>query len=250
MSKSKCKILVYGATSAIVQATLLEYVKRYSLSAVLIARNEKRLEEIAADLKARGAESVETIYYDLNDTKLHDGGLERAAKILGHFDHVLLGHGFLGDAPKSLVDSEHLESILKTNFVSPAILLNKIANVMERQKSGTIAVIGSVAGDRGRMSNYVYGSAKAGLATFVGGMRHRLSKVGVKVVLIKPGFVSSPMTAHLKQGPLFAKPESIAPRIVCAIEHGCSTVYVPGFWRWIMLIVRNLPEFLMHKTKM
>lgn len=136
------------------------------------------------------------------------------------------------------------------NFVSAASLLSHLANLMEKRRGGTIAVISSVAGDRGRQSNYVYGAAKAGLSAFASGLRNRLQKSGVSVVTIKPGFVDTPMTAHVKKGPLFATPEAVARGIVKAIDRRKDVVYVPGFWRPIMWLIRSIPERIFKRLSL
>jgi short-subunit dehydrogenase len=121
-------------------------------------------------------------------------------------------------------------------------LATVLANRFEAQRSGSIAVISSVAGDRGRQSNYVYGAAKGAVTLLLQGLRNRLSKSGVQVLTIKPGFVDTPMTAEFKKGALWAKPDDIAHGIVSAIDRRRDVVYLPGFWRLIMLIIRHIPE--------
>jgi short-subunit dehydrogenase len=137
-----------------------------------------------------------------------------------------------------------------TNAISYMALMTRLANVFEAQKWGCLAVISSVAGDRGRGSNYVYGAAKGAVSLFAQGLRNRLSKSGVVVVTIKPGFVDTPMTAHLKKNPLFAKPAPVGRRIYTAMLRGESVVYVPWFWWWIMLIIRNIPEAIFKKLSL
>lgn len=140
---------------------------------------------------------------------------------------------------------------ININFLSAASLLTHVANVMEPQRKGSIGVIGSVAGDRGRQSNYVYGSAKAGLAAFTQGLRHRMTRHGVNVTLVKPGFVDTPMTADLaKGGPLWARPEKVAKDIKSAMERGDAVLYTPWFWRWIMLIIRSVPDAIFRRTRL
>lgn len=141
-----------------------------------------------------------------------------------------------------------MEASLHTNFLSYASLLTVLANYFEELNSGTIAVIASVAADRGRKSSYVYGAAKAGVSAFTNGLRGRLASSGVHVVNIQPGMVDTPMTAHLKKGLLFASPSVVAAGIVKAVQKNRSTVYVPGYWRLVMLVIRSIPEFIFRKT--
>ena len=139
--------------------------------------------------------------------------------------------------------------ILAVNFTSPAILLNELAQRFQMQGDGALAAITSVAGDRGRKSNYIYGAAKGGLQRFVEGLRHRLAGHGVAVVDIRPGFVTTKMTAHLPRGgPLWASPERVAADIIRAIGKGRAVCYTPGFWRLIMLVIRYLPRVVFHRT--
>ena len=157
-------------------------------------------------------------------------------------DAILIAHGTLGDQKASQESVEVTLQELKTNFLSPISLATIAANYFETKKRGTIAVIGSVAGDRGRQSNYVYGTAKGGLSVFLQGLRNRMAKVNVAVVTIKPGLIDTPMTAGMKKGPLMGKPQVVGEAIHKAILKGQSVVYTPGFWKYIMLIIRSVPE--------
>jgi short-subunit dehydrogenase len=165
-------------------------------------------------------------------------------------DICLVAHGTLSDQPACQADVALTLQELKTNALSTIALLTLVAQRFERQRHGTIAVISSVAGDRGRQSNYVYGTAKAALDAFLEGLRQRLHKVGVRVVTIKPGFVDTPMTAAFRKGALWARPEQIAPRIHRAILRGTDVVYVPAFWRPIMLVIRLLPRRLFKMVRL
>jgi short-subunit dehydrogenase len=137
------------------------------------------------------------------------------------------------------------------NALSTLALLTALANRMEARRSGTLAVISSVAGDRGRQSNYVYGAAKAAVSTFLGGLRQRLAKSGVTVLTIKPGFVDTPMTASIaNKGALWAQPDRVAAGIVQAIDRRRNIVYLPWFWRWIMLVIRHIPEPIFTRVKL
>ena len=235
------KTLIIGATSAIAEATA-RILAGHGDSLYLVARNQARLASIAADLSVRGSPRVGSEVLDANDVVGHEAMLERAAAFLGGYDTVLIAHGTLSDQKACETSVELTLQEINTNALSVVALLTRVANHLAQQRSGTIAVISSVAGDRGRGSNYVYGSAKALVTAFLSGLRQRLGKVGVGVVTIKPGFVDTPMTAAFPKGPLWARPESVAQGIVKAIDRRSGTVYLPGFWWPIMFVIRAIPE--------
>jgi decaprenylphospho-beta-D-erythro-pentofuranosid-2-ulose 2-reductase len=235
------KTLIIGATSAIAEATARMLAERGD-ALYLVARNEPRLAAIAADLSVRGSPRVGCEVLDANDVAAHESMLARAESFLAGCDSVLIAHGTLSDQKACESSVELTLRELNTNALSVVALLTRIANLMAQRRAGTIAVISSVAGDRGRGSNYVYGSAKALVTAFLSGLRQRLGKCGVNVVTIKPGFVDTPMTAACAKGPLWAHPQRIAAGIVRAIDRNSSTVYLPGFWRPIMWVIRTIPE--------
>lgn len=243
------KIVIFGATSAIAQACARIWAGRKD-ALFLVGRNAERLEAVAADLKVRGASRVEFLAHDLADLEAHERLVARADEALGGVDVALVAHGTLGDQTLLRQDVSMAVEAIGVNFVSAASLLSHLANLMEKRRGGTIAVISSVAGDRGRQSNYVYGAAKAGLSAFASGLRNRLQKSGVSVVTVKPGFVDTPMTAHVKKGPLFATPEAVARGIVKAIDRRKDVVYVPGFWRPIMWLIRSIPERIFKRLSL
>jgi short-subunit dehydrogenase len=170
--------------------------------------------------------------------------LARATQTLAGLDTVLIAYGTLSDQKACEGSAQLTVQELTTNAISIAALLTLVAQQFERRKSGTIAVISSVAGERGRASNYVYGSAKALVTAFTSGMRQRLSKSGVAVITIKPGFVDTPMTAAFPKGPLWAKPQTVAAGIVRAMDRSAAVVYLPFFWRPLMAVIRAIPERL------
>ncbi|EQD69946.1 short-chain dehydrogenase/reductase sdr [mine drainage metagenome] len=187
---------------------------------------------------------------DVRDRAKHLEVLVQAEKALGHIDILLIAHGTLSNQRACEASFEECMKELETNCFSVLSLLTHAANIFEAQRSGTIAVIGSVAGDRGRQSNYVYGTAKAAVATFLQGLRNRLHPVGVQVLTIKPGFVDTPMTAHFKKGLLWASPELISAGIYRSIRKKKDVVYIPWFWRWILFGIKMLPESLFKKMKL
>jgi short-subunit dehydrogenase len=243
------KILIVGATSAIAEATARLFAADGD-ELCLAGRNEARLAASAADLRVRGAAQVETIALDANDLARHDRAVTTAAETMGGLDIVLIAHGKLPDQKACEASVEATSEALMTNATSVIALLTIVANRFEQQRAGTIAVISSVAGDRGRQSNYVYGTAKAAVSIFAQGLRNRLARTGVKVVTIKPGFVDTPMTAELKKGPLWATPEAVGRRIYRAIVKGEDVVYTPWFWRWVMLVIRAMPESIFKRARL
>ena len=243
------KIMIIGATSAIAMETARVFAGE-GASLFLVARNQDRLDVLAQDLLARQAARVETCVADANQLERHEEILQQADKVFGGLDAALIAHGTLSDQ-KACQESVPLTlEEFSTNALSYISWLTHLAGYFEKKRAGCIAAITSVAGDRGRQSNYVYGSAKAAVSTFLAGMRNRLFPAGVKVVTIKPGFVDTPMTRDYKKGPLFAQPATVARGIHRAMQRGRSEVYLPWFWWGIMMIVRNVPEFVFKRMKM
>jgi decaprenylphospho-beta-D-erythro-pentofuranosid-2-ulose 2-reductase len=243
------KILIVGATSAIAEATARIWAQRGD-HLFLVARDKERLKAIADDLRVRGCKKVETYCMDANDFGAHVPMLEAAERVLNGLDTVLIAHGTLGDQTACERDFNTARQELNTNAISVISLLTYVANRFEAQKHGSIAVISSVAGDRGRQSNYVYGTAKGAVSIFLQGLRNRLHKSGVQVLTIKPGFVDTPMTAEFKKGPLWANPEAIARSIHSAIEKRCDVIYTPWFWLGIMTFINLIPERIFKKLKL
>ena len=240
------KVLIIGATSAIAaHCARIWATKGYALH--LVARNEQRLQTIAADLKVRGATKVSTYCTDLNDMENHNELLDKADGSLGSVDIVLVAHGTLSNQKACELSVEETLAEIHTNALSTVSLLTLIANRFETKRKGTICVISSVAGDKGRASNYVYGSAKAMLTSFTSGLRQRLHKSKVNVVTIKPGFVDTPMTAKFKKGVLWAKPNKVAKKIVQAIDKKKSVVYVPLFWWFVLTVINIIPTNLFKR---
>jgi decaprenylphospho-beta-D-erythro-pentofuranosid-2-ulose 2-reductase len=243
------RILALGATSAIAEATLRLLAEQHA-TFFLVGRNAQKLAAVRDDLLTRGATAVTNFVADLDDTAAHPAMLSHAATALGGIDLAFLAHGVLGDQTEAEKNYAVAEAILHTNFLSAVSLVTWLANYFEAEHRGAIAVISSVAGDRGRKSNYVYGASKGGLNIFLDGVRNRIDRAGVNVLTIKPGFVATPMTAHLPRTPLFAEPSRVAKHIVRAIEKRKDVVYVPPFWGLIMLIVRSIPRRIFKKMNM
>ncbi|GAB3348399.1 SDR family oxidoreductase [Lysobacter tyrosinilyticus] len=244
------RILIIGATSAIAEATARLYAARGS-ALFLAARDATRLESIAADLAVRGSSAIGTFTLDVNDLDQHAAMLDAATKAMGgNIDIVLIAHGTLPDQAACEASCELAMREFATNGTSTIALCALVAQRLKAQSSGTLAVISSVAGDRGRASNYVYGSAKAAVSAYLSGLRQSLNASGVNVLTIKPGFVDTPMTRAFKKGALWATPTQIARGIVRAVDGRQSIAYLPWFWFPIMLVIRSIPEFIFRRIRL
>lgn len=243
------KVLVIGATSAIAEHCARLWAARGD-AVFLVGRNEERLQTIASDMKVRGALQAHSYCIDLNSMDGHAALLDAAEAAMGGIDTVLISHGTLSNQKACEQSVEETLEEINTNALSTLSLLTYIANRFEAKQAGTIAVISSVAGDRGRGSNYVYGSAKAMVTTFTSGLRQRMHKFNVAVVTIKPGFVDTPMTASFKKGPLWAKPAAVAVVIIKAIDKRKDEIYVPAFWWAVMAVIKALPNKLFKKMRL
>jgi decaprenylphospho-beta-D-erythro-pentofuranosid-2-ulose 2-reductase len=243
------RILVLGATSGIAEACCRIWAARGD-SLFLVGRNADKVAAVAADMRTRGASYVDSAIVDLDDTAEHPELLAHAINSLAGLDIAFLPLGILGDQAQAERSFKDADEILQTNFVSPVSLLTWLANYCAQRHSGTLAVVSSVAGDRGRKSNYVYGSAKAGLSAFLGGLRNRIDREGVRVMTIKPGPVKTAMTEGMKGSEKFADVEKVAATIVKAIDAGQDVVYVPGVWRVIMAVIRAIPERVFKKLNL
>ena len=238
------RILIIGATSAIAAACARLWAEQGS-EFFLVARNLEKLEQTAADLKGRGAKSVTLHCMDATDFIAHSAMLERCLATLQQIDIALIAHGTLPDQKVCEQDVSVALQEFANNGTSVIALLTLLANQFETQRCGTLAVISSVAGDRGRPSNYLYGTAKAAVSTFCEGLRARLFKVGVHVIDIKPGFVDTPMTQGLNlPAVLIVTPELVAMQVVDGINKKTDILYTPKRWRLIMQIIKSIPVFL------
>ncbi len=242
------KMLIIGATSAIA-----EQVARLMCSRVdqfyLLGRDENKTRAVAEDLTVRGA-NVQYKTADFSPVRDHPQLIEAAVSYLGNIDIVLIAYGTLPNQSQCEQDSNYALNEIHTNFVSVVSLLTSLVTHMEAQGRGKIAVISSVAGDRGRQSNYVYGSAKAGLSVYLQGLRNRLANKNIQVLTIKPGFVDTPMTREFRKGLLWVGPDKVAKDIVRALDKRKDILYTPWYWQWIMVIIKSIPERIFKKMKL
>ncbi|HYU46489.1 MAG TPA: SDR family NAD(P)-dependent oxidoreductase [Terriglobales bacterium] len=241
------RIVILGATSGIA----LEFQRqlaRHGRELLLVARSPQRLAALQSDLLARGAKDVLTVAADLARIQHHAGIFDFVRRSFPKFDTVLLAYGAMENQKDSEASVDVLLDELHVNFVSAAALLTLFAADLEQRRTGCLAAITSVAGDCGRRSNYVFGSAKGGLALFLQGLRSRVHPAGVKVITIKPGPVLTSMTDHLENSARFAQPERVARDIIRALERRSPDIlYTPWFWRPIMTAVRHIPEPLLKR---
>jgi decaprenylphospho-beta-D-erythro-pentofuranosid-2-ulose 2-reductase len=243
-------IIIVGATSGIAQALARRFAQR-GARLFLVARDSAKVESVAADLRVRGAGAVNVFVMDANETGRLDSMLQNAWETLGHVDFALVAHGTLPDAARASADRAYLIEQFRTNAESVIVCLAGLGQRFKSQGDGVLGVIGSVAGDRGRASNYAYGAAKAAVHAFASGLRAHLFRHGVHVLTIKPGFVATQMTAHLDlPARLTAQPDIVAARIESAVESRRNVVYTPGFWWLVMAIIRLLPEPLFKRLKL
>lgn len=241
-------ILILGANSAIARATARLYADQQG-SFFLAGRNQPRLDELAADLKVRGARDVHQACLDFLDYDQHASLIDQARQALQRIDMVLICHGSLPDREKCEDDFDLTQKELAVNGTSVISLISRLVPVLKEQQHGVLAVVTSVAGDRGRQPNYLYGAAKSMVSTYLQGLRGRLLPFGVHIIDIRPGLVDSPMTAAFEKGPLWSTPELVAAKIVKAVDKKRHTIYVPGYWRIIMAVVRAIPDTLFKRLK-
>lgn len=243
------KILTIGATSAIAHETLKHFANE-GAEMFLVGRNVAKLQVVADDLRVRGATDVTTFVLDMNELDQHAPLLEQARQTLGQIDLLFVAYGILPDQKECETDVEVALHSFNTNATSVISLLTLATPIFEQQQQGTIAVISSVAGDRGRRYNYLYGSAKAAVSTFLQGLRAHLFHYNVAVITIKPGPIDTPMTANHRKSLLFTSQEKAGTLIYQAIIKRKQTVYVPWFWKVIMGVIKIIPEAIFKRTNL
>jgi short-subunit dehydrogenase len=240
------RILITGATSAIAQEAARHFAADGD-AFLLVGRDPDKLAAVADDLRARGANEVAVEVVDLIDLARCSRLIGEAVEKLGGLDALLIAQGTLPDQTACEANPVLALREFSINAMGPITLLLRAATHFESQGSGCIAVITSVAGVRGRRSNYVYGSAKAAVSTFLEGLRGRVGHAGVSVVDVRPGFVETPMTAHLPKTALFASAASVGQRVYRAMVAGEDVVYTPWFWRWAALAIQLIPRSIFTK---
>ena len=244
-----CKIFIFGATSAIAEATARLFAED-GASLFLAARDQGKLESIAEDMRVRGATRVVTATCAARDFQQHQALVDQVFGELGGLDIFLIAHGTLPDQKGCERSFNSLRREFEINALGVMSLLTHMANRFEEQGFGSLCVISSVAGDRGRQSNYVYGAAKGAVSIFLSGLRNRLSSKGIHVMTIKPGFVDTPMTREFDKGLLWATPGQIARGIYSGIKKKKDVLYLPWFWSSIMTIIRSIPEAVFKRLKL
>lgn len=242
------RIVIVGATSLIAEHCARLWVAASPADITLVGRDDARLAQIAADLRVRSAQSTVTTRTSGFSAASDIDATVAAVCAAGPVDIVLIAHGMLPDQAACQRDLEAVRTALEVNALSPVLFAEAFARHMMHQTAGTIALIGSVAGDRGRKSNYVYGAAKGLVERYAEGLRHRFGTGPLTIVLIKPGPTATPMTAHLQGSATGLTPvETVARDIVTGIARCTAVIYTPGKWRVIMLVIRHLPAFIFNK---
>ncbi len=239
-------LLILGATSGISQAYLNRVADRCE-KIVLVARSAEKLQQLAEHASTISDASVTTLVFDLANAEEHGKLVSTVTETMGTIDCALVSYGQLTDQARCATDPAYAMEQFNLNGTSTVSLSLHLSNQLAKQGSGSLAVIGSVAGDRGRRSNYCYGAAKSAVESFLAGLRSDMQKHKVHVLTIKPGFVDTPMTSAFKKGALWASADKVASDIDRAITKKKSVLYTPWFWRYIMLIIKCIPEFIFKK---
>jgi len=246
VSDNRKSIVIVGATSAMAEHCARLWAAGQAVELTLLGRNVEKTEAVAADLRVRSPQStiraVQANFSDAQQIRTTVDGLVAG----GVPDIVLIAHGSLPDQQACQDQLALAAEAMEVNGISPALFAEAFAGHMQRANRGTLTIIGSVAGERGRKSNYVYGAAKGLVTRYAEGLQHRLAGTAVKVVLVKPGPTATPMTAHMPQRGM-ASVESVAGQIVAATAKGQPVLYTPGKWALIMLVIANLPRFVFNK---
>lgn len=241
------QVLILGATSDIALALAYKFAGQ-GFGITLAARNAQRLADTVSDLQIRYDTQAQAVEFDALDFAGHADFFD---SLEPKPDVAICVFGYLGDQQTAQVDFAEARQIIDTNYAGAVSILNIVANYFERRRSGTIIGISSVAGDRGRQSNYLYGSAKAGLSAYLSGLRNRLAKSNAHVITVKPGFVRTKMTAGLPlPGPVTATPRQVASDVFAAYQKQSNQVYTRWMWKYIMLIIRNIPETIFKRLSL
>ncbi|ASS73894.1 short-chain dehydrogenase [Tumebacillus algifaecis] len=242
-------VLILGATSGIAKALAYQFAgKKHNL--LLAGRDVEEMKRIAQDIHIRHGVKVTVHPFDALDYDGHADFFTNCLETAGEIDGIVLAYGYLGDQRRAENEFAEARRVIETNYLSAVSVLNIAANYFESKKDGFLCVLSSVAGDRGRQSNFMYGSAKGGLSLYLQGLRNRLSKSGVHVLTVKPGFVDTKMTFGQSGMFLVAKPEQVAKAIDKMIQKRVDVAYTPFFWRYIMLIIKSVPERIFKRLSL
>lgn len=243
-------VLILGATSGMAQAIAEKFaIEEHDL--FLAGRNADELEKLQQHFVTKYDIQVHTGLFDALKQKTHAELIDTVLTKLPSLDHVVVAMGSMGDHEQSIHKFSAANQVLQTNFTAVVSLLTPLADHFEQQQFGSITVLTSVAGDRGRQSNYIYGAAKGGLNVYLQGLRNRLYPAGVQVLTVKPGFVDTPMTYGMNLPPLLtATPQQVANDVYKAIRKRKDVIYTRWFWFWIMLIIRSIPEKIFKRLKL
>jgi len=246
VSENKKSIVIVGATSAMAEHCARLWATGQAVHLTLLGRNREKTEAVASDLRVRSPQSTVTVVQANFSEPQQIRATVEDIVAGGVPDVVLVAHGSLPDQQACQDDLALAAEAMEVNGISPALFAEAFAGHMQRANRGTLTIIGSVAGERGRKSNYVYGAAKGLVTRYAEGLQHRLAGTAVKVVLVKPGPTATPMTAHMPQRGM-ASVESVARQIVAASAKGQPVLYTPGKWALIMLVIANLPRAIFNK---
>jgi decaprenylphospho-beta-D-erythro-pentofuranosid-2-ulose 2-reductase len=235
-------VLVLGGASDIALATVRALAARRARRVVLAARRPDELGDAVEDLRRAGAEQVDTVAFDADDVDAHERVVAESFERLGDVDLVLVAFGVLGDQQRSLHDAATARAVLETNLVAAASVTLAAASRLREQGHGTLVVLSSVAAERARRSNFVYGASKAGLDAFCQGLADELAPDGIQVMVVRPGMVRTKMTAGMEEAPFTTTPEAVAEAIVDGVRRGSHTVWAPPVLRWVFAGLRHLPR--------
>ncbi len=242
-------VLILGGTSEIALATAKKLVQGRTRKVVLAGRNPASLEAAATSLKAGGADTVDVIAFDALDFASHPGVIDDAFTRHGDFDVVIVAFGLLGDQKTDETNPASAVEVVQSNYTGAVSVLLPVSHKMQQQGHGTIVVLSSVAGERARAANYIYGSSKAGLDAFAQGLGDQLVESGVKVIVVRPGFVKTKMTAHMDAKPMSTTADAVAGAIVRAVASGTEVVYAPSYLRFIFSVFRHMPRPVFRRIK-
>ncbi len=240
-------MLVLGGSSELARAIIARLTPARGSTVVLAGRPGPRLEEAATGAKAAGAEVVETVDFEASDVAGHEAFVDGLFDRFGDLDLVLVAAGVLGDQDALEHDPEGVASLITTNFTGLAGAMMAIAGRLRRQGHGKLVVLSSVAGERARRANFVYGSSKAGLDAFCQGLGDALAGSGASVLIVRPGFVVGRMTEGLEPAPFATTPDAVADAVVRAVASGASVVYVPPVLRWVFAVMKHLPRVVWRR---